>query len=49
MISLSTGLPGAGNPMFTIAFVKELSEKEQRSVFYSGISDLVVSHEESKR
>lgn len=42
MISLSTGLPGAGKTLYTIAFVKNLAEKESRPVFYSGIKDLAL-------
>lgn len=42
MISLSTGLPGHGKTLYTIAFVKELAEKESRPVFYSGIKDLAL-------
>lgn len=42
MISLSTGLPGAGKTLYTIAFVKELSEREGRPVYYSGIKDLAL-------
>lgn len=42
MITLSTGLPGAGKTLYTIAFVKALSEREQRPVFYSGIKDLAL-------
>ena len=42
MISLSTGLPGAGKTLYTIAFVKELAEREHRPVFYSGIKDLAL-------
>ena len=42
MISLATGLPGHGKTLFTISFVKELSEKENRPVFYSGIKDLAL-------
>jgi hypothetical protein len=46
MINLSTGLPGHGKTLFTIAFVKELSEKEHRPVFYSGINELALPWEE---
>jgi zona occludens toxin (predicted ATPase) len=42
MINLSMGLPGAGKTLFTIAFVKEMVEKEHRPVFYSGINDLAL-------
>ena len=46
MINLSTGLPGAGKTLFTLAFVKELAEKEKRPVFYSGITDLSLDWQE---
>jgi hypothetical protein len=46
MINLSTGLPGAGKTLFTIAFVKELADKEKRPVFYSGITDLALDWQE---
>lgn len=42
MITLSTGLPGAGKTLYTIAYVKELSEREARPVYYSGIKDLAL-------
>lgn len=42
MITLSTGLPGAGKTLYTIAFVKALAERESRPVFYSGIKDLAL-------
>lgn len=42
MITLSTGLPGAGKTLYTIAFVKALADKDQRPVFYSGIKDLAL-------
>lgn len=42
MIYLTTGLPGAGKTLYTIAVVKELAEKENRPVFYSGIQDLAL-------
>lgn len=40
MITLITGLPGNGKTLYTIAFVKALAERENRPVFYSGITDL---------
>ncbi|MDR1934979.1 MAG: zonular occludens toxin domain-containing protein [Candidatus Accumulibacter sp.] len=40
MIHLATGLPGAGKTLFTITYVKELAEKENRQVYYSGIEGL---------
>lgn len=42
MITLSTGLPGAGKTLYTISYVKEISERETRPVFYSGIKDLAL-------
>lgn len=46
MISLSTGLPGAGKTLYTITYVKDLAEKENRQVFYSGIKDLSLDWQE---
>lgn len=46
MISLTTGLPGAGKTLWTIAYVKALAEKEHRPVFYSGIKDLALDWHE---
>lgn len=40
MINLITGQPGAGKTLRTLQEVKELSEKEKRQVYYSGITDL---------
>lgn len=40
MITLTTGLPGHGKSLYTIWYVKQLAEREQRPVFYSGIKDL---------
>lgn len=40
MITLTTGVPGSGKSLYTIAQVKEKAEKENRPVYYSGISDL---------
>lgn len=40
MINLITGLPGNGKTLFTISYVKQLAEKDNRPVFYSGIKDL---------
>jgi len=42
MITLITGLPGNGKTLYTISFVKALAEKENRPVFYSGITDLAL-------
>ncbi|AMC34250.1 zonular occludens toxin domain-containing protein [Janthinobacterium sp. B9-8] len=40
MITLITGMPGAGKTLRTLQDVKLLSEKDNREVFYSGINDL---------
>ena len=40
MIEQITGLPGAGKTLITLARVKELAEKENRQVYYNGITDL---------
>ena len=40
MISLITGQPGAGKTLYALNFVKTRAEKENRPVYYSGISDL---------
>lgn len=38
MIELHTGLPGNGKSLFTIAWLRDRANKEQRPVFYSGIT-----------
>lgn len=40
MITLITGLPGAGKTLYALNYAKNLSEKENRPVYYSGIADL---------
>lgn len=40
MITLTTGVPGSGKSLYTISQVKEKAEKENRPVYYSGITDL---------
>lgn len=40
MIHLTTGQPGAGKTLWTLAYVKQLAEREGRQVYYSGINDL---------
>lgn len=40
MITLTTGVPGSGKSLYTISQVKAKAEKENRPVYYSGISDL---------
>jgi zona occludens toxin len=42
MISLTSGLPGAGKTLWTIAHVEALRKKENREVFYHGIKDLTL-------
>lgn len=42
MISLITGLPGAGKTLFALSWVKEQAEKDGRPVYYSGIPDLTL-------
>lgn len=42
MITLTTGLPGGGKSLYTICYIKQLSEKENRPVFYHGIKDLAL-------
>ena len=46
MIYLQTGLPGHGKTLYTIAYVKDMAEKEHRPVFYSGIKDLALDWQE---
>lgn len=40
MITLITGLPGAGKTLYALNYVKELAESSGRQVFYNGVSDL---------
>lgn len=42
MIILTTGQPGAGKTLYTLNYVKEWSERENRPVYYNGISDLAL-------
>lgn len=42
MITLITGLPGAGKTLFALALIKAYSERETRQVYYAGITDLVL-------
>ena len=42
MITLSTGQPGAGKTLYSIWLIKQLAEKENRTVYYSGIPDLTL-------
>lgn len=40
MITLITGTPGAGKTLYALNYVKDLSERENRPVFYNGVADL---------
>lgn len=40
MLTLVTGVPGAGKTLWTVTTVKARAEREGRQVFYSGIPDL---------
>jgi len=40
MITLTTGLPGAGKTLYTLLMVEEKRIKERREVYYHGITDL---------
>jgi hypothetical protein len=42
MITLHTGLPGAGKTLYSIWFVRNLATSERRRVYYHGIKDLRV-------
>lgn len=43
MIYLHTGKPGAGKTLYTVAMLKELSERDNRPVYYSGIQDVKIT------
>lgn len=40
MITLITGLPGAGKTLYALCHVRDLAAREGREVYYSGIADL---------
>lgn len=40
MITLITGLPGAGKTLYALAYVEQLAQREGRTVYYSGVADL---------
>jgi len=40
MLTIQTGLPGAGKTLHTLVYVKALAERENRPVYYHGIKDL---------
>lgn len=46
MIELITGLPGNAKTLYTIAMVRELAQRENRPVFYSGIPELTIDWQE---
>jgi len=43
MIYLTTGQPGAGKTLWSINYVKQLAEKENRQVYYSGINNVKIT------
>ena len=42
MINLVTGLPGAGKTLWTLGIVDALAKKDNRTVYYYGIPDLIL-------
>lgn len=42
MITVITGLPGNGKTLFALWFIKKYADSENRPVYYSGISDLLL-------
>lgn len=42
MFNVTSGLPGAGKTLWTIAFVEALRKREGRDVYYHGIKDLTL-------
>lgn len=42
MLTLITGTPGSGKTLYTLNYVKGKAEKENRTVYYSGIRDLTL-------
>lgn len=46
MITLLTGQPGAGKTLHAIWLIKQMAEKEKRTVYYSGIPDLTLDWQE---
>lgn len=49
MITLITGQPGAGKTLRALYMVKAMAEKENRPVFYSGITDLALEWTELEK
>lgn len=43
MITLITGLPGSGKSLFTLKMVNDLAVKDNRQVYYYGISELTLN------
>lgn len=48
MITLITGIPGHGKSLYGIWYIKAYAQKENREVFYSGITDLQLPWTEIK-
>lgn len=51
MIVVITGVPGSGKTLYTIDQIRQISEKENRPVFYSGIPELTlgwIEHDPTK-
>lgn len=42
-IHLTTGLPGSGKTLRSLVYIKELAEREGRTVYYHGINELKLS------
>lgn len=42
MLTLTTGLPGAGKSLYTILMVEQKAKKENRAVYYHGIKELTL-------
>jgi zona occludens toxin len=43
-INLMTGLPGACKTLYSLAFVREWAERDNRPVFYSGVKGLTIEN-----
>lgn len=43
MITLTTGLPGAGKTLWTLQYVEAMAKRENRQVYYSGIPELTLN------
>jgi zona occludens toxin len=42
MIVLTTGQPGAGKTLYTLFYVQQLAQKENRQVYFNGVADLKI-------